>query len=271
MHMKLLTIMLLQLVTMFQPKPIADLGCGEVVAVEIGQNATHVRLRNVASVAGQTSVPATAYLSDESDRHHALIKWVREGQDLLLDFEPLPPTTRVFDLVLDHRRRWLGVHSSVRLMSFPDVRPKYDEEAKIADSIDSLLSDFSFSELSKSDTIVAQLRTRLPLLRNYVAWKWKLSPHEVFVLARYHQKLETAATDDMVSTPVLNASATKEAGRSFTSMPSPPKVRRGLLSRMLGKPKRDDLPPSAAVKPRKIKPLSRFEQKMLQEERVRGR
>ena len=87
------------------------------------------------------------------------------------------------------------------------------------------------------------------------------------MLARYHQKLETAATDDMVSTPVHNASATKEAGRSFTSLPSPPKVRRGLLSRMLGKPKRETLPPSAAVKPRKIKPLSRFEQKMLQEEK----
>jgi len=252
--MNALGIILLQVITMFQPEAIVQTSEGTVVAVETEQAETRVRLR-FASADGRWAVPSTILLSDETDGHHALRSSRTEGADLILTFDALPPTTRVFDIVGDEHHRWMGVHSAARTMNFAQVRPKFDGNAKIAHSIDSIIHECGLVKALEDDSVFARLQPDLPRLRDYIVWKWKLSPHEAFLLARTHQT--------RTETETLKRTVT--ATRSLDELPSAPKSRRHSSRGRKVKEKEAPPPPSAAVLPRKVRPLSRFEQKMLQE------
>ena len=258
--MNALGIILLQVITMFKPEAIVQTGDGTVVAVEMEQTETRVRL-HFTSTADRWTVPSTAILSDESDRHHALLSSRTEGSDLILTFEALPPTTRVFDIVGDERHRWMGVHSATRTMSFAHVRPKFDENAKIAHSIDSIINACGLTGTLSDDSALVRLQPNLPRLRDYIVWKWKLSPHEAFLLARSHQ----AKTGTIMITKTGTKTITGTTTRSLDELPSAPRSKRNSSGRKKVKEKKSTPPPSAAVLPRKVRPLSRFEQKMLQE------
>ena len=122
-----------------------------------------------------------------------------------------------------------------------------------------------------NDSLCLRLRPQLPLLRDYVVWKWKLSPHEAFILAREHQKASGAAAEkedagkgaaDFRAQPV----------RSLDELPSAPQSKKKRAGRKTAKEQKAAAPPpSAAVLPRKVRPLSRFEQKMLQELNNQGK
>lgn len=241
----------MQVITMFQPKPIvATGGGGEIVAVEFGQTETRVRLHQDAGRSMVWNVPMSAYLSDETDRHYALQRVDIQDSDLVIAFAPLPPVTRVFDLVGDSRHRWLGVHSGVRALTIPSVRPKYDENAKIADSIEEIIKEYSLETELGNDSVYLALRSQLPQLRDYVAWKWKLSPHEAFVL---RQKQERPMPSMPASSGIAARASAAHSGNARTFVNSRmPQPRKSLFHR----------------RPR---PLSRFEQKTLQESRARGR
>lgn len=259
--MNALGIILMQVIAMVQPEAIVSTGDAAIVAVELAREETRVRLQCLSEVAPWTP-PPTAYLSDETRGRHALRRAVVEDRELVLAFEPVPASTRVFDLIADDAHRWLGVHSGVRALHFPATRPQFDEDAKIADSIAKIIHENALVEQLADADFYASVKTRLPLLRDYIAWKWKLTPHEVFVLAR--EMNQNGASPN--SSPAGNGSHT--ATRSLSSLPAAPKEQGGLLSRLFKK-KGTAPPPSAAVEPRKVRPLSRFEQKMLQEQSAR--
>ena len=255
--MNVLSIILLQAITMFQPEAIVQTGEGTVVAVETEQTETRVSLR-FTTAADSWPVPTTMFLSDEADGHHALRSSHVEDSILVLTFEALPPTTRVFDIIGDNLHRWMGVHSATRAMSFAHVRPRFDENAKITHSIDSIIYECGLIRTLEDDSAFARLQPNLPRLRDYIVWKWKLSPHEAFILARRHQEISEAKT--------LATTKTKTSIRSLDELPMAPKSKRRSSGRAKAKTQEPvSPPPSAAVLPRKIRPLSRFEQKMLQE------
>lgn len=249
--MTTLGIILMQIITMFQPRAIvATGGGGEIVAVEFGQVETRVRLHQDAGSSVTWNVPLSAYLSDEDDNHHALQRVDIEDGDVVLAFAPLPPTTRIFDMVGDRRHRWLGVHSAVRSLTIPYVRPKYDENAKIADSIEKIIEENSLEAELGNDSVYLALHSQLPQLRDYVVWKWALSPHEAFVL---RQKQERPM-------PTISASS----GTSSRTSSSPSGNTRTFVNSRMPQPRK-------SLFHRRPRPLSRFEQKTLQESRARGR
>lgn len=263
--MTTLGIILLHILAMFQPEPIIDTGRGRIAAVEFTDSATLLRLH--ATVASDTLWLGSSgvYLSDESDARYPLRHVASDGSSLLLTFAPLPATTRIFDVIGDDAHRWIGVHSRVRSLRLPTAHPKYDADAKIADFIEEIIHRYSVETLLRDDTLQARVRPRLPLLRDYVVWKWKLSPHEAFVFARNHQRYAETSVPT-AGTRTAHAMGGTTGQRTLDEIPAAPKPRQRLMKRLLGK-KSSEAPPSAAVRPRKPKPLSRFEQKMLQEMR----
>lgn len=262
--MNLLGIIFLQVVTMFRPQTIASTDNGIISVVESGPHETVVRL-HYNSLDEGWGVPACAFLSDEADCHHPLLRTERADGDLVLTFEALPAATRVFDIIGDETHRWMGVHSGAREISFAHVRPKFDEKAKNAHFIDSIIYENGLVKALENDSLRSLLRPRLSLLRDYIVWKWKLSPHEAFILARSHQKYggATAESGTVENNGVaLRATPT----RSLDELPTAPKPKKKRGGHKGAKERKADAPPpSAAVLPRKVRPLSRFEQKMLQE------
>jgi hypothetical protein len=95
--MNVLVIILLQAITMFQPEAIVQTGEGTVVAVETEQTETRVSLR-FTTAADSWPAPATMFLSDEADDHHALRSSHVEDSILDLTFAALPPPTRASDI-----------------------------------------------------------------------------------------------------------------------------------------------------------------------------
>lgn len=258
--MNTLAIILLQIITLLRPEAIVATADAPVVAVELRSEATLVRIGRDSLQTVPWQVPPTAFLSDEADVHHKLLSSTSDAEGCVMLFEPLPPTTRVFDLVADASHRWLGIHSSMRRITFPATRAKYDKDAKIAHSIDSVIRQNSLQELLDDAGFYERVKSRLPLLRDYIAWKWRLSAHEVFVLAKAHQRDGAAsALPTAVGGPTV---------RSLDALPEAPKASRRQRQREeRARRQRANPPPSAAVKPRKVRSLSRFEQKMLQEMR----
>lgn len=107
--MNILGIIMMQVITMFQPEAIFETGSGGSLAtVETSRGETSIRVRFPSEAALLWDVTPTAYLSDETDVHHPLLRSEAFGNDWLLVFEALPPTTRVFDLVADN------AHSSMK-------------------------------------------------------------------------------------------------------------------------------------------------------------
>ena len=261
--MTTLGIILMQIITMFQPEVIVETGGDEqIVSVELGQTETRLHLHHGNNDATWT-IPPTAYLSDETDRHHTLIRIDRQDEDIMLVFEPLPMTTRIFDLVGDEQHRWMGVHSGVRSLQIPNVRPEFNGDAEIPDSIERIIRSNSLTEQLSDDSIYMALKNRLPLFRDYVAWKWKLTPHEAYVLRRAHERPMT----DMAKVPATTIQTPTKSVRTFVNnrMPQP---RQSFFQRLFSKKKKEekDPPATSSHKPR---PLSRFEQKTLQETRVK--
>lgn len=238
----------MQIITMFQPEPIISSGgAGRITAVELAPTETRVRLHSEGDSAAWM-IPQTAYLSDEQDRHHPLLRLEAEDKDVILVFEALPTATRVFDLVGDEHHRWMGVHSGVRSLHLPSVRPLFHADAEISDSIGRIIRENSFKEELSNDSVYAAMANRLPQLRDYIVWKWKLTAHEAFILRREQERplpeaAKSAATAVTSTTPHT---------RTFVNsrMPQP---RQTFFQRLFS--------------PRKPRPLSRFEQKMLQENR----
>lgn len=258
----------MQALTMFQPEAILNTGVGGIVSVEMGPQATVVRLHDDSKSAHPWTIPPTAYLSDEADKHYALLRIDNDEVDEVLTFEALPATTRVFDLIGDSLHRWLGVHSGVRAMRFAEVHPRYDDHATITDSIADFLHVVSLEGLLADDSLYASVKAHLPLYRNYVVWKWKLTPHEAFLLRRMQERTPQSASSGQANTP---------SQRSVISLPtqlstqvSRPK-RGNFFQRLFGrsKKKEDTTPPASAATQQKPRPLSRFEQKMLQESRTK--
>ena len=252
--MTTLGIILLQIITMFQPEAIVATGRdGQIVAVDFSQIDTRVQIHMDANNTESWISIATTYLSDEGDKHHSLRHIGRQGNDFVLTFDPLPTTTRIFDLIGDSNHRWLGVHSNVRAIHIPSVRPKFDENAIITDSIARIIQENSLEEVLSDDSIYLALRNRLPQLRDYIVWKWHLSPHEAFVLRQKQERPlpETASTTTTTATPSQPASD----ARIFVNsrMPQP---RKSLFQRLFPKKEKEKHQP---------RPLSRFEQKTLQE------
>ena len=252
----------MQAITMFQPEAIiATGGGGDIVAVELGQTETRVHL--LRDVNGEAwPVPMTTYLSDEVDKHHALLRFDAQDEDFVLVFDALPTTTRVFDLIGDERHRWMGVHSGVRSLHIPKVRPVYNAEAEIPDSIGKIIRENSLTETLSDDSVYATMSSCLPLLRDYVVWKWKLTPHEAFVLRREQERPMPIMTE--MATTTIQPPTTYARTFINSRMPQP---RQSFFQRLFSKKKKDEASPATMThKPRS---LSRFEQKMLQESRVK--
>ena len=262
--MNILGIIMMQVITMFQPEAIFETGSGgSLAAVETSRGETSIRVRFPSEAALLWNVPTTAYLSDETDVHHPLLRSEAFGNDWLLVFEALPPTTRVFDLVADNAHRWIGIHSGIRSIHFPTVRPQFDENAKIDDSIDRIIHDYCFEEVLSNDSLYAIAKARLPQLRDYVVWKWKLSAHEAFVLRRNQERYQPTSPS-----PAANTLSHHELSATPRYVPAAPPKRKNFFQRLFGsskKKKEKELEVAPTNKPR---PLSRFEQKMLQENRT---
>ena len=238
----------MQIITIFQPEAIVKTGeGGQIVTVELGQTETRVILRQD-QTREKWIVPSTAYLSDEADHHHDLQSIDMRDGELVLTFQPLPSSTRVFDLEGDSHHRWIGVHSGVRTIDFPTVLPKYDESSKIADFIEGIIRVNSLEKELGNDSLYLAIHDRLPLLRDYVVWKWKLSPHEAFVL---RQKQERPLPVAVSTRAKVSAPSTRSSDSRVVVNNRMPKPRKSLFRRL---------------NPR---PLSRFEQKTLQETRVK--
>ena len=232
---------------LWQPTPILTTdGTAQLVAVELGRSQTCLTFRCLRP--WQPS--ADTYLSDERDRHHRLLRTEARGSDLLLYFDALPRATRLLDFEGGQGHRWVGLHSALRAVHFPTLRPRRDEHAILPDSIGDLLRANDLSELAASDSAYAAVQRQLPLFRDYIAWKWHLTPHQVFLLQRSHESYRPAASsarpagtiqgdDSSAGTAVLPSRQ-----EEIRSLPRAPKPSR-----------------------RELKRFSRFEQKMLQEQR----
>ncbi|MBR0272905.1 MAG: hypothetical protein IJQ59_02290 [Bacteroidaceae bacterium] len=258
--MQLLGIIIMQALTLFQPEALLETrGGGRIVSVEMARQETRVRLHHEDSL----TLPAGTYLSDEADRHYALQRIEREGGDRVYIFNPIPTTTRIFDIIAE-RQRWMGVHSAIRSVRFPVVRQKYDDSAVIPDSINQLIHDVSLEAFLDDEEWYHAVKSRLPLYRDYVAWKWQLSPHAVFLLRRLQERIPQT-----VASSISPISSKSSATFIPYSEPQRPR-RRNFFQRLFGRSKRTELPVSPDVPQQKPRPLSRFEQKMLQESRTRG-
>ena len=221
-------------------------GTLQLIAVEPGGSETRIRLH---ASPGWAASPS-AYLSDEADRRHLLLRSESEGDVMLLTFEALPKATRVFDLVLDGQHRLMGIHSAVRGLRLSASHPRYDERAATPDSILAIIrAAASAASVSGSAPLTPQA---LALYRDYVAWKWHLTPHEVFLLQR-----------ELRPAPAPFCQGGEASGRKPGGSAQPTPLPDGRGSRV----GLSSLPRAPKPTRRERKRFSRFEQKMLQEHR----
>ena len=258
--MQLLGIIMMQAMTMFQPEALLETkGCGRIVSVEMARQETRIRMQREDSL----TLPIGSYLSDEADRRYPLLRIEREDSDRVYVFAPIPTTTRIFDVIAAHHR-WMGVHSAIRSVRFPVVRQKYDDSAVIPDSIHQLIHDVSMETFLDDEEWYHAVKARLPLYRDYVAWKWQLSPHAVFLLRRLQERTSQTAASSISPIPT-------QSSATFIPYSEPQRPRRrNFFQRLFGRSRRKETPAPPAAPQQKTRPLSRFEQKMLQESRTRG-
>ena len=253
----------MQAITMFQPKAILQTSDGDsIVSVEMSHHETRICVHHHDSL----TLPLSTYLSDEADRHYALRHIEESTPDRVYVFDSIPTTTRIFDIIVDHRHRWMGVHSAIRAIRFPAVRLRYDESAIIPDSIDRIVHDISLEDLLDDNVWYHAMKACLPLYRDYVSWKWKLPPNAIFLLRRLQEKApqtSSATRHSEVQSPQQTSVISP-----FTE-PQRPR-RKNFFQRLFSRSKRKKEQTPSATSQQKPRPLSRFEQKMLQESRTRG-
>ena len=240
-------------VQMWQPTAIlATGGCGTVTQVEFSETETSVTLD-----CSIVQVPVTTYASDEYDHHYSLLRTEQRDNATVLVFSALPITTRLFDLCMSRSCRWMGLHSAVRGMRLPVAHPTFDDSAAVPDSITEVLAVNALSDLLISDSAYLAVKDQLPLFRDYVVWKWHLSPHAAYLLQRSH---EWVVQQD----PQTTAAPIKEKSHIvLRSLPRAPQPRRNLFQRLFGH--KEEVPSATSKSSQHSRPISRFEQKMLQE------
>lgn len=257
-------------VTMWQPVAILSLGQGiGVSGVTFGKQSTCVTLVDTLGLLR----PSTAtYASDEEDMHYQLThsECDTASHTITLYFNALPQTTRLMDLCVDDGRqtwRWWGLHSAIRTILLPATRPQYDADVTLSAEREALLSECSLAEALAIDTVRTMVQRNLPAYRNYIAWKWKLTAHEQFVV---QQAMETSFHSRVVSRATrANTHAYLHDGHEpeqpTTAQANASPRKRSLFRRLFGGSgkKRLELEPSTTL--RQQRALSPFEQKMLQE------
>ncbi|MBP5771673.1 MAG: hypothetical protein J6W75_09975 [Bacteroidaceae bacterium] len=254
-------LIILQVFTMWQPKAIleTDGGTAHLKTVELKTTETLVTFE-ASSSSSVFPILSTAYASDEADIHHPLLRHEEKGTTITLVFEALPQTTRLFDIVADSSHRWMGIHSSIHTLQLPHARPRFDAEATLPDSIEQILQDNALADWFNTGSPNTAIRRQLSLFQDYVVWKWHLSPHAAFLLQRSHEQ----ATMPITETPSHETTLHTET-RQLPPLPMAPRPKTPLLRRLF---KRKEKPTAPAEKTSKrTRPLSRFEQKMLQEKR----
>ena len=256
---------------MWQPRPIlSTVPTLHVTAVTLGEEETVVVLGAQPPISSHLSsliphLSSAACASDEADHHYPLLRTAQTDSTLTLVFSALPQDTRLLDVVIDSTHRWMGIHSGIRALRLPAAHPQFDADATVPDSINDIIQANTLEEMLTDDTLYAFVRQQLPLFRDYVAWKWKLAPHEAFLLQREHEHLEQMRNGQ-------TASGTHDPAQPHDSVPLPP-IRRqlphgpkpprpNLLQRLFGH-KEEGTPPNS----KRPRPVSHFEQKMLQEMR----
>ena len=179
-----------------------------------------------------------------------------------LTFDALPQQTRLFDIVEDttaHARCWMGIHSSVRTIRFPSTRPHLEADGKVSAQAQALIRHFSVASLwppEVSDSIVESYQPQLPYYRDYMAWKWNLTSHEL-----YHLMYRAASSYTHTNTSPAMSRQTVLGGQPVKTRNSTPSkaaesesASSGFFSRLFGRKK-------------KAQPMSPFEHKMLIESR----
>jgi hypothetical protein len=251
-------------VQMWQPSAIlSTVPTLHITAVTLGEEETVIVLHPRGLLTG---VPETAYLSDEADRHYPLLRAEPTDTTLTLIFKALPQDTRLLDVMLDDSRRWMGVHSGIRNLRLPAAHPQFDADATLPDSTAAIVQASTLEDILADDSIYAAVKRQLPLFRDYVVWKWKLTPHAAYLLHRAHEHLALMrqASPGVASladpSPPPRDSAANAPFRK--QLPHGPKPRQpNLLQRLFGRKTK------AAPANSHPRPISRFEQKMLQEMR----
>lgn len=235
---------------MYQPRALLSAYDAEkLVAVELGEWETRV-----VAHALEWEVPAATFASDEAGRRYSLLRKEERGTDLVLVFRPLPQTTRLMDIVFEGTpRRWMGIHSGARSLQFPSIRPRFDEHATVPDTIQAILRANTLSDLLSSDSLYTAVYRQLPTFRNYIAWKYKLTAHQVFLLQRETERNRPASDAPRDGSEGPRSTSYQAGGR-----PTP----RGGVG---GEP--SSLPRAPKPTRRQLKRFSRFEQKMIQEQR----
>lgn len=248
----LTSVVLADSVRMWQPIPIlSTVPARPITAVTLGEEETIIMFSTHSSLNLQLSSLNSAYASDEDDRHYSLLRTAQTDSTLTLVFSALPQNTRLLDVVLDSTHRWMGVHSGIRNLRLPATHPQFNAEASVSDSIETILRANVLEDILTDDSTYTAMKRQLPLFRDYVAWKWKLTPHEVFLLQREHERLELLRNGQSAA----NTNHTEQTHDSVTNLPIRKHLPHG------PKPPRPNLF-QRIFRPR---PISRFEQKMLQE------
>ena len=269
-----------QAVTMWKPVPVLEVSQGvHVTSVELSPEQTSVGFSVSRADAVSFRLAPSICLSDEEGKAYACrqASGIALGTDVAvptdstltftLAFDALPQQTRLFDIIEDGRC-WMGVHSSLRTIRFPSVRAQMMPEGEVSPQAQQLIDRFCVSALLSADvpdSVFAQYESQLPAYRDYMAWKWHLSPHELYYLMYRSPSQPTnrsvavqppkragrgVTTDERVET--ANGQGNTRDGQSAEAQE---KSHRGnFFSRLFGHKK-------------KASPMSAFEQKMLMESR----
>ena len=275
-----------QAVTMWKPVPVLEVSHGvHVTSVELSPEQTSVGFSVSRAEAVSFRLAPSISLSDEEGKAYACRQatGIALGTDVAvpadsaltftLAFDALPQQTRLFDIVegVAAGRCWMGVHSSLRTIRFPSVRARMMAEGEISPQAQELIDRFGVSALlgvGVPDSVFTHYELQLAAFRDYMAWKWHLSPHELYHLmyrseARPAARKVTAQPQQRAGHGVTTGTHTagNGQGNGRGSVPAatqddPP--RGNFFSRLFGRKK-------------KAQPMSAFEQKMLQEQRGRGR
>lgn len=246
---------------MWQPQAIAQMGTTQrIAAVELATLETRITL---ISPQGHDILPTeAAYASDEADCHYPLLRVEHHDSTLVLVFRALPQDTRLLDIVADQNHRWMGVHSAVHGLRLPRIRPLFNPDAVLSDSVEAVLHANALASELASDSAYAVLAPRLQMFRDYVAWKWHLTPHAVYLLQRLHEHPADHRSAACTST---DTTVVGTPSRPLPSLPHGPRARKpNFFQRLFGTKKENTRKKEATGKSRP-RPLSRFEQKMLQE------
>lgn len=264
-----------QMQTLWQPTPLLEQSQGvHVTNAEWDSRHTRVAFRVAHADAATFTLRPTICLSDEDGTLHPCVeaRGLRLGVPtavpadsaltFTLVFDALPPLTRLFDIIEDtvpQARRWMGIHSALRAARFPVMRGRPSAADTIRASARPIIRRFGLQALLDSadpDSVYRQLQPQLPVYRDYVAWKWRLTPAEVYELmsrpATVAQPAAGGAAKPSQFRP-LSRPASDTSTPPAAAAPSKPR-KTSFFSRLFGRKQ-------------KAKPMSRFEQKMLQEQR----